>query len=197
MSEIFTIGHSNHDFAAFVGLLKAQAISMLVDARTYPHSKYANQFDRERLAPALTGYHITYLYLGNQLGGRPAGVEYYDSGGHVLYDHVAASGFFAGGIRQLETLVQDQRVAVMCSEEDPAACHRHLLIGRVLFNRGIVVYHIRGDGSVQSEQDLTVEASGSGGDGPQLALFEVPEERTWKSTQSVLRKRRRPNSSAS
>lgn len=197
MSQIFTIGHSNHDFAAFVGLLKANAISMLVDTRSYPHSKYAGQFDREQLAPALTGHQITYLYLGEQLGGRPAGEEYYDPGGHVRYDRVAASGFFAGGIKQLETLVQDHRVAVMCSEEDPTACHRHLLIGRVLFDRGIMVYHIRGDGSVQSEQDLTVVAPGSDGDNPQLALFTVPEERAWKSTQSVLRRRRRPNSSGS
>jgi hypothetical protein len=43
---------------------------------------------------------------------------------------------------------------MLCSEEDPIHCHRRLLVGRVLVNRGIAIAHIRGDGSIVSERDL-------------------------------------------
>src|SRR5256885_6167035 len=33
----------------------------------------------------------------------------------------------------------------LCSEEDPAGCHRHLLIGRVLAVRGTELKHVRSE----------------------------------------------------
>ena len=42
----------------------------------------------------------------------------------------------------------------MCSEEDPAVCHRHLLVGRVLAGEGLTLRHIRGDGRLQTDADL-------------------------------------------
>jgi len=35
----------------------------------------------------------------------------------------------------------------MCSEEDPARCHRHHLIGRYLVEQGVYVLHIRFNGN--------------------------------------------------
>jgi hypothetical protein len=51
---------------------------------------------------------------------------------------------------------------VLCSEEDPGRCHRHLLIGRVLRARGVPVSHIRRDGSVETEAELAIRAAGAG-----------------------------------
>jgi uncharacterized protein (DUF488 family) len=86
----------------------------------------------------------------------------------------------------LESSTRDRRIALLCSEEDPTKCHRRLLVGRALGKRGIVVWHIRGDGSVQTEGEESDD---------QPVLFPNWEVSVRKSTRSVLRKRRRPNSS--
>ena len=75
---------------------------------------------------------IRYLYLGRELGGRPEGDEFYDDEGHVLYDRVAATCLFQEGLSRLERGIREYKVAMLCAEENPAACHRRLLVGRVL-----------------------------------------------------------------
>ena len=73
------------------------------------------------------------------------------------------------------------------SEEDPAGCHRRLLIGRVLAAKGVQVLHIRADGSLQPEEEFgTTDAPQD--PGGQLTLFPDVEVREWKSIRSVLRK---------
>ncbi len=54
MTEIFTIGHSNHDMLHFLGILRRHRIEMLVDVRSEPYSRYAPQFNKEG-TPAVRG----------------------------------------------------------------------------------------------------------------------------------------------
>ena len=187
--RVFSIGHSNHRAEHFLGLLKVYGIQVIVDARSQPYSKYATQFDQKALKLALHGAGIRYLYLGRELGGRPEGDEFYDDDGHVQYDRVAATPIFQEGLSRLERGIREYNVAMLCAEENPAACHRRLLVGRVLLDRGIRVEHIRGDGRIQSEEEVAAEADP---DREQLALFQKGEAEPWKSTRSVLGKKR-PN----
>jgi len=180
--SLFTVGHSNHRIERYLELLAAQHIQILVDVRSSPFSRYSPQFNRENLAPALSGAAIKYLFLGDELGGRPRGDEFYDEAGHALYWRRAGSSEFLKGIDRLEEGVQRYRVAITCSEEDPSVCHRHLLVGRVMSERGIAVYHIRGDGRVQSDADLRSARP------VQLLLFDAEEGGGWKSLRSVLPK---------
>jgi hypothetical protein len=53
-ANVFTIGHSNHTLDHFLSLLQAHGVQVVVDARSQPYSKYATQFDHERLKAALT-----------------------------------------------------------------------------------------------------------------------------------------------
>jgi uncharacterized protein (DUF488 family) len=145
------------------------------------------------LKRALLSHDIRYLHMGNELGGRPNGDEFYDRDGHVLYDRVADSPLFQTGLARLQRGLGDFRVVLLCSEENPAVCHRHLLIGRVLRGHGIAVEHIRGDGRLQSETDLLLEEPGDDG---QLSLFEHSAIPQWKSIPSVLPKKRLSSSSA-
>lgn len=191
--HVFTVGHSNHTVERFLGLLQSHAIQVVVDTRSQPYSKYAAQFDHDALKAALQAAGIRYVYLGRELGGRPAGDEFYDEGGHVLYDRVASTSFFKEGLSRLERGIREQTVALVCAEENPAECHRRLLIGRVLSARGIRVEHIRGDGRVQSEYEVALEADPTR---DQLQLFQRAEAEPWKSIPSVLRKKRPDNSSA-
>jgi len=192
VARALTIGHSNHPVELFLGLLRDRQVEIVADTRSQPYSKYSPQYDQEALQTALAASGIRYLFLGRELGGRPAGAEFYDAEGHVLYDRVAASPLFQEGLARLEKDLREFRVALVCSEENPAGCHRRLLIGRVLGEHGFAIEHIRGDGRLQTEAELIREETG---DDSQLSLFEHDVIPQWKSIPSVLPKKR-PSSSS-
>lgn len=191
---LFTIGHSNHDEQQFLDLLKQHQIDVLADVRSQPYSKYASHFNSDQIKVAIAGAGIDYVFLGKELGGRPADDEFYDDEGRVRYDQVALSRLFLDGIQRLEKGLEKYRVAMMCSEENPAECHRHLLVGRVLVERGIEPVHIRGDGRLESHQEVVRQTLGR--DADQQFLFAEMKEPPWRSIRSVLPKQRPANSSS-
>jgi uncharacterized protein (DUF488 family) len=188
---IYSVGHSNHSIEAFLALLSRHGIQSLVDVRSAPYSRYVTHFNRPELEDAIERHRIRYVFLGEELGGRPIGDEFYDEHDHVLYARMAQAPFFLRGLDKLVDEGVLYRTAMMCSEEDPTGCHRHLLIARVLESRGVRVLHIRGDDRVQTEEDLRPT--------PTLwdaELSPAEEEAAWKSIRPVSR-RRPPNSSSS
>ena len=193
--RLFSIGHSNHPAEGFVDLLKKHDIDVLVDVRSYPYSRYAPQFDTSGLKALLTNATVKYLYLGRELGGRPEGEDYYDPEGHVLYARLATSPLFLEGIDRLQKGAQTYRVAVMCAEENPLNCHRRLLIGRVLRERGVALDHIRADGRLQTEDELLRAEARHSPASEQSSLFDAPQEAAWRSTRSVSRRNQPPSSS--
>lgn len=193
---VLTIGHSNHPLETFLARLREHQVTMVVDVRSSPYSGYASQFNKEAIRAALDARGIEYLFLGDLLGGRPEGGQFYDAGGHVLYDRVAESAAFTRGIDRLCDHLPTRRVTLLCGEEDPTNCHRRRLIGRVLGGRGVRVLHIRGDGHLQSEEALAKEETFRKTKG-QMTLFDLEEPESWKSTQSVSPGKAPPNSSSS
>ena len=151
---IFTIGHSNTNLEHFLGLLMAHDIEVLVDTRTYPASRHVPHFGRRTLEQALNEVGVRYRYLGDKLGGRPRSPEFYDADGKVDYDRIEASDSYQEGIEQLLEAAASGRVCILCSEEDPLRCHRRNLIARTLVRRGVNVQHIRGDGGLESEEEV-------------------------------------------
>jgi len=163
-NTIYTIGHSNTPAGRIIDLLRQHEIEVLVDVRSSPYSQYNPQFNRETFEQALKQAGLVYKYAGEYLGGRPKDPTCYKNGqlpdGHADYLHlvdypaVMTKDFFRKGIQRLLALAETGRVAVMCSEEDPAQCHRHHLIGRYLVQQGLTVVHIRGDGNTIKDQFL-------------------------------------------
>jgi uncharacterized protein (DUF488 family) len=171
---LFTIGHSNQALDDFLDLLQQHRIEAVADVRTVPRSRYVPHFSAGPLREALAGRGISYIPMGRELGGRPEGDEFYDADGRVLYGRLAATPAFRGGLDQVLAGAQTSRIALLCSEEDPGRCHRHLLIGRVLRARGVPVSHIRRDGSVETEAELAIREAGAGpppDTSPQATLF--------------------------
>jgi uncharacterized protein (DUF488 family) len=192
---IYSIGHSNQSIEAFLALLQQHQIQVLVDVRSSPYSKYVPQFNSTSLAIAVRQVGIKYMFMGKALGGRPDGDEFYDSDSHVLYNHVAEASFFLAGIDRLKKGGRTYRVAIMCSEEDPTACHRHLLIGRVLANQGVDLCHIRGDGHIQTEQELTLPKEIVSYQQSLWGEQSSEEEKPWRSIRPVSPKKQPPSSS--
>jgi uncharacterized protein (DUF488 family) len=176
--HVLTIGHSNHQIGHFLDLLKSHSVQVVADTRSQPYSEYSSHFDQNPLKKALEAEGIRYVFLGRELGGRPDGDEFYDDQGHVLYDRVSETHLFREGLSRLESGIREYEVAMLCAEENPAACHRRLLVGRVLLDRGIQVDHIRGDGRIQTEDEVAAETDPNR---DQLTLFEKVEAEPWKS----------------
>ena len=169
--KLYTIGHSNHDLDKFIRLLEDNGISSLVDVRTAPHSRYNPQFNRENLEYVLPQREIQYAYAGKYLGGRPPDPTCYknrtlpgegaDYLHEVDYPEVMKRDWFVRGIERLLEMADEHTTAIMCSEENPAECHRHHLVARFLFEAHpeVDVRHIRGDGTVFSARAIRESVS--------------------------------------
>jgi len=189
---IYSVGHSNQPQDAFIALLQRHGIQSLVDVRSAPYSRYVPHFNRPELEHAVERAGIRYTYMGDELGGRPPGDEFYDEEGYVLYYRAAQAPFFLRGLERLTDEGAVYRTAVMCSEEDPTNCHRRLLIARVLADQGVPMLHIRGDDRIQTADDFRHDQ--------QLSLWDDPgkaatEESEWKSIRPVSRRRAQSSSS--
>jgi uncharacterized protein (DUF488 family) len=212
---LFTIGHSNQALDDFLRLLQEHRIETVADVRTVPRSRYVPHFSAGPLREALAGRGIAYIPMGQELGGRPTGEEFYDEEGHVLYGRLAATPAFRDGIDRVLAEAQTSRLALLCSEEDPSRCHRHLLIGQVLRARGVPLSHIRRDGRVETEAELAIRGADAGpppGTDPQATLFDdtpgfddstgsdedpgfedrSPQEGQWRSPRPISRRRPPP-----
>ena len=180
-AHLWTVGHSNHTTERFMELLSDHAIEVVADVRSAPYSAYARHFGQESLRRSLRDAEVAYLFIGHELGGRPPEPDFYDEAGHVLYDELADTDRFRGGLRRLAEGARRHRVALMCSEENPSFCHRRLLITRALSEAepDISVRHIRGTGQTISEDRLAKEVNGSN----QPGLFETNPP--WRSNAPV------------
>ncbi len=153
-APIYTIGHSNHTWDTFAALLRQHGIRVLADVRSNPVSRFA-PFASKRTLPTLLGREgIRYVFLGDALGGKPSDPSCYDENGKPDYRKMRSQESFQEAIAGLLKLAEESPVALMCSEEDPSKCHRRLLIGPALAERGVHLLHIRADGSVQGSESL-------------------------------------------
>lgn len=151
---IYTIGHSHTAIERFVDLLRLPRIQVLIDTRSQPYSRYAPQFNRESLKTSLQHAGITYLYLGDKLGGRPRDAQYHLPNGKVDYERLAEAPSYREGSERLKHEAERCRVAIMCSEADYRKCHRYWLITRSLVSEGVEVHHILHSGElIQTRPD--------------------------------------------
>lgn len=143
---LYTLGHSNHPGEVFLRLLRGHGIGRVVDVRSRPYSRWP-QFERERLARLLEQAGIGYRWMGDTLGGRPDDPALWGPDGTPDYAAMAAAPAFRTGLAALlAELDGPTRVAVLCSEGDPARCHREHLIARTLRPLGVQMRHIGPDG---------------------------------------------------
>ena len=125
------------------------SIEEVVDVRSGPYSRYTPYFNHGVLSEALEETGISYVFLGAELGGRPADRSCYDADGRVRYDLLAKTDLFDDGIRLVTRHADERRICLMCSEKDPLDCHRTLLVARALVELGLAIEHILADGSLE------------------------------------------------
>ena len=184
---LLSIGHSTHPIEVFVELLRGMGSSrwpMCAPRRSRGSTPSSTGIPwSETCALPVSGT----CSWGRKLGGRPDGDRFYDQEGHVLYGRMAESPRFESGLTRLVERAERSRVAVMCIEENPAGCHRFLLVTRVLHDRGIEVGHIRGDGSTQRTQDVDTFQAWADPVYEDVSLLDGSVTSSWGSTRPVPR----------
>lgn len=152
--QIFSIGYGNRMFDNFVALIQEHNIQYLIDVRSKPYSRNPD-FTRSRLNLLLKSKNITYVFMGDTLGGRPLSDEHYDSHGRISYERMSKTAHYRKGIGRLrKALALDLRIVIMCSEGKPEDCHRSKLIGETLKSLSIDVAHIDERGTLISQNDV-------------------------------------------
>ena len=148
-NTLYTIGHSTHTADKLIALLKEHDINAVVDVRSYPYSRMNQQFNREFFSDLLKEHGILYVFLGKELGARPEDPNIYIDG-KVKFDLLAQTDIFKDGINRILQGMDNYRIALMCAEKDPLACHRTILVCRNLADRGINISHILEDGTLEN-----------------------------------------------
>jgi uncharacterized protein (DUF488 family) len=130
--RIYTIGHSTRPFEELVHLLQSHGITLLVDVRARPQSRFYPHFNRKYLEANLP---MKYLWLGDKLGGKNS--------------QQIPPEEYAAGIEKLIELAKKETVCIMCSEGSPTptkwrpeGCHRWSTITPSLHKKGMDVVHI-------------------------------------------------------
>lgn len=186
---VWTVGHSNHEVETFLDLVRCHQVAYLVDVRSHPYSRYVPHFNRDELRASVEACGIHYAFLGSALGGRPRGEDQLDADGRALYDRMAMEPAFSAAIDRVLNGASEHRIALLCSCGRPDECHRRLLVGKVLCDRGAELRHILPNGEVMIEHAVELRD-----DHAQDMLF-GHDELPWRSIRSV--SLRRPLSASS
>lgn len=158
MADLYSIGYGNRTWEGMLKILERYACQFLIDVRSSPYSKFSPSYNRESLDTLCTSAGIRYVFMGNSLGGKPAGDDQlFDADGKVDYTKLAETERFQTGLKRLRTAHEKGLVSfLMCSELKPEMCHRCKLVGRALAEAGIDVVHIDERGNeVSQEQAIT------------------------------------------
>lgn len=150
---IFSIGHSTLPYADFLTRLRRCDVTAIADVRSAPFSRHFPHFNRDVLKTALIDDGIAYVFLGDELGGRPSEAESYTDG-IADYEKMARSPSFQRGLDRLRQGARTYRIAMMCSERNPLDCHRCLLVGRALKHAGVAAEHIADEGERLTQDDI-------------------------------------------
>jgi uncharacterized protein (DUF488 family) len=129
-------------------VLHDAGVEAVADVRSVPASRFCPWFSAKNLTPLLAGAKIDYLFVGDELGGRPRDPSLYCDG-VADYEAMARRPGFQAALDRLLDKAGQQRLCLMCSERDPLDCHRCLLVARALAVRDVTVGHILHDGAIQ------------------------------------------------
>lgn len=173
---IYSVGHSTHTVQDFIKLLKSRGITAIADVRSAPYSRFQPQFNREVLTKSLKESGIEYVFVGDSIGGRSSNEDDYENG-RVVYGRLKKSDNFESGLERVVLGSEKYQLALMCSEKEPIECHRTLLVGQTLFERGISITHIHGDGTLEKHEDAIQRL---------LKIFKLDEPDLFRSDEEIV-----------
>ncbi|HMD83819.1 MAG TPA: DUF488 domain-containing protein [Terriglobia bacterium] len=178
LHPLLTVGHSILEFEDFATLLNDHGVELVVDVRSLPQSARQPHFSSPAFEKLLKAEHLDYLFLGEELGGRPDDVDAYRPDGLVNYQTRRKSYAFQAGLSRLSKELEGRPVAMMCAEEDPLECHRFLMVCPELIKWGVRPVHIRKGSRIETQEAAENRLLAGTGFGAVAANTLFPEART-------------------
>jgi uncharacterized protein (DUF488 family) len=152
LNPVYTIGHSNFELDVFLAMLRDHGVELLIEVRSRPQSGRFPQFSQPAFQVAVEAAGVAYLFLGEELGGRPDDADVYTNQGIVDYRRRRKSYAFRAGIERVLQEAESRSVALLCAEEDPLECHRFLMICPELVAAGVRPLHIRKGSKLETQE---------------------------------------------
>ncbi|GAB1475498.1 DUF488 domain-containing protein [Bacillota bacterium] len=178
LKTVYTVGHSTISVEEFLSVVREYGINCIVDVRSTPYSKFAPQFNMEKLQYFLKQSSIQYIFMGREFGARREEEDLYDIKGELNFEKAAESKAFADGIDRIEKGIQKGYIiAFMCTEKDPMDCHRSIMVGRKFSELGYNVINILHDGTSVSQKELEKRLLNKYfPQRDQICIFSLPEQ---------------------
>ena len=117
MSTIYTVGHGTRSREVVIA---AANNMLLIDVRSKPFSRWCAACNKNAMAKALVGRYLSMPELGGFGDADPI-------------ERQAA-------IEQVRQIIKSEDVVLMCSESDPARCHRSALAVEIAAGRHEIVH---------------------------------------------------------
>ena len=153
--DIFTIGHSNYSIDRLMDMLNYHNINCIVDIRGTPYSKYNVQFNKETLSKTLTINGYVYIYMGKEFAVQRQNKNLYTEEGYADFEKVIYDKDFLKGIERLKIgCKKGYKIVLLGAMQDPINCHRSILLGKALENKGFTLKHILHDYKLASQEEL-------------------------------------------
>lgn len=141
-TAIYTIGYGNRKIETFVSILHQYGITIIVDIRSKPYSRFQPAYNKTAFQNHLSSVGIGYLYKGDDLGGKPSNELLYTNG-KLNYSLVESTKQYRNALIEIVTMTSvGERVCLICAELDENTCHRKNLVGASLNKMGVTVLHI-------------------------------------------------------
>lgn len=154
IDTIYTIGYSGFKIADFVKTLKNNKVSVVIDVRSFPYSKFYSDYNKENLSKVLETAKIYYRNYVAEFGARQEERKYYPNG-YLDFEAFSKSEKFLSGFEKIEKSMQKNYIiALMCSEKDPIKCHRAIFVARAFYNAGYKVVHLLPEGKTMSQNEI-------------------------------------------
>lgn len=134
-STVVTVGYEGRTAEELVQAVE-DCVDVLVDVRLTPSSRKPG-LSKGKLSAALERAGVRYLHmraLGNPRENR-AGYRAGDPDSQRRYADVLRDDAARDALEQLEQLLSDARVALLCFERDSGACHRQAIADELLRRR--------------------------------------------------------------
>lgn len=126
---IFTIGYEQASLADFIATLRLSGVETLVDIRERAQSRRKG-FSKSALSEALSEAGIRYVHmreLGDPKEGRDAARRGDYSEFRKVFAKVMASKKAKEALAEIENLLSDSSICLMCYERNEKTCHRKIV----------------------------------------------------------------------
>ncbi len=128
-TTIYTVGHGAASLQLFRNILEAAEITLVVDVRSRPYSRWHPHYSRKELSHSLGLWSIEYQWKGANLGGL---------GANVRFDET---------VQEIAGLASKRTIALLCSEKSPEECHRKTMLTPAFQAHSVDVVHLLQDGT--------------------------------------------------